>query len=266
MADAEGITLIIMGALFAFAFASAIYGPARDLVRRIIPIRAWREEREEAAAERRRVESLFLDFVRETRPLAPQATKHREAAVYRHTWKRAAVLEVMAQDQEDDERAALYREFQKLAGKQYYPIAPSNAYGTVQLRLEPRAGGRLLELEKKRLLPPPPRGQKRRKPHALNPCVHVGRDSNGKVYVGQTQEARELRWLQHRTEGTGPFKDGDPEVDWKVLEADVPLAKLDEMESYYIGKLNALETGYNENRGNDSEAYDRGCAERVKAT
>ena len=51
-----------------------------------------------------------------------------------------------------------------------------------------------------------------------------------------------------------------------MLVPDVPLSKLDEMESYCIGLYDALESGYNENRGNDSEAYERGCAERLAAT
>lgn len=229
-------------------------------------IQAWRERRAEAEAEHRQLERLFLEFVEETRPLAPKAKKHSEAALYRHAWKRAVVLEVMYQEQSDDKHASLYRKFQEIAGDQYYPVAPSTRYGQARLKLESPAGRRLLELEKKRLLPRSERSQKRRrKPGAPKACVYVGRDTDGKVYVGQTQEARELRWLQHRTEGTGPFKDGDPDIDWKVLEGDVPLAKLDEVESYYIGQLNALEDGYNENRGNDSEAYDRGCAERLLA-
>ena len=254
---------IFLGGSICIGLLKAAYDPARRFVRRTVPIRSWREEKKRDDAEKTRVEGLFLKFVRETRPLAPKAKKHQEAAVYRHVWKRAAVLEIMAQRQQDVERAALYREFQELASGQYYPIAPSNAYGTVQLQLESRAGGRLLELEERRLLPPPPRGQKRRKPGASKPCIYVGRTSDGMVYVGQTQEAPELRGYQHRREGTGPFKSGDPEVDWSVLEPNLPLSMLDEMESYYIGLLDAFESGYNENRGNDSEAYDRGCAERV---
>ncbi len=228
-------------------------------------IQAWRERRAEAAAERKRIERLFLEFVEETRSLAPKAKKHPEAALYRHAWKRAVVLEVMYQEQADDERASLYREFQEIAGDQYYPVAPYSRYGQARLRLESAAGRRLLELEQKRLLPPLPRGQRRKKPGAPKPCIYVGTTSDGKAYVGQTQEPPEERWLQHRTAITGPFKEGTPHPDWRVLVPDVPLSKLDEMESYYIGLYDALESGYNENRGNDSEAYERGCAERLSA-
>lgn len=261
--DLEWLVLIFFGVLVAIGFARMVNEPVRRLVRRLIPVPAWREQREIEDAERRRVESVFLDFVRETRPLAPKAKQHQDAAVYRHAWKRAAVLEIIAQREENDERAALYRQFQKLASGQYYPIAPSNAYGTVQLRLEPSAAQRLLELEEKRLLPPEPKGQKRKKPGASKPCVYIGRSSDGKVYVGQTQEPPEKRWLQHRTEGTGPFKDGHPDIDWKVVETDVPAERLNERESYFIGLLSAIDDGYNENRGNDADAYEQGRTERL---
>ncbi len=144
--DLEWLGLIFVGVLFAIGFARTVNEPARQLIRRMIPLPAWREQRENEAAERSRVESLFLGFVGETRPLAPKAKKHQEAAVFRHAWKRAAVLEILYQRQEDDESASLYREFQGLASGQYYSIAPSNAYGKVRLRLEPSATQHLLEL------------------------------------------------------------------------------------------------------------------------
>jgi hypothetical protein len=76
--------------------------------------------------------------------------------------------------------------------------------------------------------------------------------------VGQTLEAPERRWIQHRAEGTGPFKRGAQYVEWKVIRGEVQPAKLNELESYYIGLFNAYENGHNDNRGNDSMAYERG--------
>ena len=252
---------IFLGGSIGIGLLKAAYGPAKRQIQRVIPIQSWREQKEIEDAERRRVESLFLAFVGETRPLAPKAKRHQEAAVFRHAWKRAAVLEILFQRSE--ERVALYQEFQNLASAQYYPIAPSNAYGTVQLKLEPAAAQRLMEVERKRLLPPPPRGDKKQKPGPTKPCVYYGIAGDSKVYVGQTQEPPERRWLQHRTEGTGPFKGGHQHVIWDVVKADVPLAKLDETESYYIGLYDSLESGYNENRGNDIAAYERGSACRM---
>ena len=86
------------------------------------------------------------------------------------------------------------------------------------------------------------------------------------MYVGQTQDAPERRWLQHRADGTGPFKNGDQYVTWEVVEGEVPTAKLDERESYCIGLFDAFENGYNENRGNDFAAYERGCSARLSVT
>ena len=69
----------------------------------------WREARAEAAAKRAHLQSLFESFLLETQPLVPRAPKHREAALYRHAWKRAAVLEVLHQRRSDQSRTSLFR-------------------------------------------------------------------------------------------------------------------------------------------------------------
>ncbi len=212
----------------------------------------WRQRRKEAAAEKARIERLFDGFLAESRPLAPRARKHQEAAVYRHAWKRSAVLEVLYQREMDDKKVLLFRAFQQLAADRYYRMAPVNAYGTVRLKIESEAAERLLEAEAKRLSPQP---AKKPPPTA---CIYLGRCEEGRVYIGQTIEVPERRWVQHRVEGTGPFKDGAQFPHWEVLEGNIPKGHLDERESYYIGLLDTFQNGYNETRGNDWDAYERG--------
>ena len=220
----------------------------------------WREARAEAAAKRVHLQSLFESFLLETQPLVPRAPKHREAALYRHAWKRAAVLEVLHQRRSDQSRTSLFREFQKLAAERYYRVAPVGPYGPITLRMETKAATLLLEVEIQRLSPT------RRKQLLSRPlaCIYIGKCEEGRVYVGQTAEAPERRWIQHRAEGTGPFKKETQYVEWKVVEGTVAPAKLNERESYCIGLYDAYEKGYNDTRGNDWKAYERGPAERQR--
>ena len=218
----------------------------------------WRQARAKATAEREFTERAFASFLQETRPLVPRAPKHYFAALYRHAWKRAAVLEVLYQSKSDTARASLYRQFQKLAAARYFPVAPVGPYGRIPLRMEAAAATRLLEAESRRLLPQKDKRQGRRS----SACIYRGTCEAGRVYIGQTQEAPERRWIQHRAEGTGPFKDGGQYPNWDIVEGEVPPAKLDERESYYIGLFDTFENGYNDTRGNDWEAYGRGCAAR----
>lgn len=221
----------------------------------------WREARAEAAAKRAHLQSLFESFLRETQPLVPRAPKHREAALYRHAWKRAAVLEVLQQRRSDQSRTSLFREFQKLAAERYYRIAPVGPYGPITLRMETKAATRLLEVEIQRLSPT------RRKQQLSRPlaCIYIGKCEEGRVYVGQTVEAPERRWIQHRAEGTRPFKKEAQYVEWKVVEGTVAPANLNERESYCSGLYDAYEKGYNDTRGNDWKAYERGQAERQRS-
>ena len=218
-------------------------------------LRSWREKRAEAAAQRQRVEGLFESFLNETRPFVRRAPKHPLATLYRHAWKRAAVLEILYQRTSDEAHASLYRAFRELAGERYSGVAPVGPYGPVRLRMEPKAAIRLLQKEAARMLPT----QVQQRPLA---CIYIGRDEEGRVYVGQTVEAPEHRWIQHRAGGTGPFKKGAQYIEWRVIEGPVQPTKLDELESYNIGLYEAYERGHNDSRGNDWRAYDRGCADR----
>ena len=47
-----------------------------------------------------------------------------------------------------------------------------------------------------------------------------------------------------------------------MVEGEIDPAKLDERESYYIGFYNADKEGYNDSKGNDWKAYERGRGER----
>jgi hypothetical protein len=89
--------------------------------------------------------------------------------------------------------------------------------------------------------------------------------TKGRVYIGQTVGPPEGRWIQHRAEGTGPFKKGELYAEWKVIEGEIDPAKLNERESYYIGLYNADQDGYNDTKGNDWRAYERGQAERNRS-
>ena len=222
--------------------------------------RRWREKRAQAAVERARVQELFESFVQETKPLVPRAPKHPEAALFRHAWKRAVVLEILYQRLNDEENICLYRDFQELASERYYRIAPVGPYGTVQLRMAKQAAIRLLHSEIDSLSPSKGSRQKRR-PLA---CIYLGICEQGRVYVGQTVEAPEKRWIQHRIESTGPFKRGAQYVSWRIAEGSVTPEKLDEKESFHIGLHDAYESGYNDTRGQDWSAYERGNAERLK--
>lgn len=266
--------------------------------------------RKQRAAARRSLEAKFEAFLAETQPLVPIAQKHPQAALYRHAWKRAKVLQLICQgvpdpkrvavfseladltavervaamagtkqaavfskladpatkyhyetvlqlvDQcvPDPERATVFSELAYLAAKHYDEVAPDGPYGKVPLQMEPKAVARLLQKEIRRLRPLEPAP-----PRPLS-CIYIGTDEHGKVYIGQTLDAPERRHMQHRSDHTGPFKNGATHISWRVIP--VREEVLDERESYYIGLYDACNNGYNENQGNVRQAYDRGCADR----
>ncbi len=224
-------------------------------------IKNWKKKREAAKEKRAKIEALFENFVQETRPLVPKARKHPEAALYRHVWKRACAYQTICQEElKDEEKALIYEEFQNLACKRYYRIAPENAYGTVKLKLSAEAHMRIIDQELKRLSPKDETKSKRNKNLA---CIYVGFDSDdNKPYVGQTIGDPEYRWKEHRVNGTGPFKKGASYASWKVIKENVSPKMLDELESYHIGFYNAFEDGYNDTKGNDWQAYEQGRIDR----
>jgi len=106
-------------------------------------------ERTEA---RKRIEELFEKFLLETKPLTPKASKHPEAALYRHAWKRAVALSYLFEKTSNSERSELYKNFAQIAAKRYSRVAPQNLYGTVSLRMTPENMMKLLEKEQRMLL------------------------------------------------------------------------------------------------------------------
>jgi hypothetical protein len=220
----------------------------------------WRNARAEAAAKRAELLRNFELFLRETEPFVPQASKHPKAAMYRHAWKRAAVLGFIYQQKSDQIRSEQFKEFEMLAGERYFAVAPETLYGKPPLKMGEKTVTRLLEFETQRLFPA--EGKRLRiRPLA---CNYIGTCEKGRVYIGQTVGQPEARGLQHRVGGTGPFKKGAQYVEWRTLEGLVEPAKLNERESYYIGFYNADNEGYNDTKGNDWKAYERGQADRLK--
>ncbi len=217
----------------------------------------WKERREKRAAKKEWLEKQFQTFLAQTQPLVPSAPKYPHAALFRHMWKRAKVLELIYQRMEDSKRAATYSEIAELAAKRYYDVAPEGPYGKATLKISPQAMQRLLEKEFQLLLPREP------VPKRHLACVYMGIDENNLVYVGQTLDAPERRWKEHRIAGSGPFKKGASYVQWRVLHGPVERDELDELESYYIGLYDAYENGHNESRGNTWQAYERGCQDRL---
>lgn len=218
----------------------------------------WKEKRSRRAVERERFEKLFQVFLNETKRLVPKAPKYPEAALFRHAWKRAAVLEIYYQARSDVTNAEQYCTFQKMASSRYFPIAPKGAYGKIPLKLEPDAASHLLDKESNRLTPKSPKQSCSRS----LACIYSGIDSHHRVYIGQTIEAPEKRWVQHRASSTGPFKKGNEYVQWGILEGGLKLTQLNERESYYIGFYDAFKNGFNDSRGNDLKAYEQGMHDR----
>jgi predicted GIY-YIG superfamily endonuclease len=110
-------------------------------------IKDWKRRRATEAAAKRQMVTSYADFIKETRPLAPQAEKHPEAALYRHAWKRAVVLEDIAVASNSADYMNKYKQFQELAGRNYYAVAPEGPYGKIRLALSGSARLALRESE-----------------------------------------------------------------------------------------------------------------------
>ncbi|MCK7518845.1 MAG: hypothetical protein MZV64_14505 [Ignavibacteriales bacterium] len=88
------------------------------------------------AEKRKQLEILkeYEEFYKQSEPFFPKASKHQLAASYRYIWKRAVVYQTICEKLlNDEENAKQYIEFQEIASKAYYKIAPENAYGKVRL-------------------------------------------------------------------------------------------------------------------------------------
>ena len=234
-------------------------------------INKWRESRATAKANKAELELLFEGFLVETEPLVPRGSKYPEVALLRHAWKRAKVLELLFQNcevnkyPEANDLVKKYNAFSNLASERHSRVAVPNLNGVPRLQMEAKAVEKLMNLERERILTA---ANERGERSIIRPlaCIYIGTCEQGRVYVGQTLGAPEYRWMQHRTSGTGPFKKGERYVQWKVIEGSIDPARLDERESYFIGFHNAVEDGYNETKGNNWHAYDRGVSDSRRLT
>jgi len=226
-------------------------------------IKKAKERRLAKKAEKQRLNQLFDSFAEETRPFVPKAPNNPLAALYRLCWKRAIVLQdIYNEEGNNPEKVNLYKQFQKIAVDRYSPIAPENAYGRVYLKINGEAQKKMKIQELKRMQPD---RQSKIKRNLELSCIYRGKDTiQQKSYIGQTSGNPETRWKEHRSNGSGPFKNGASYATWTVLKEKVPKAKLDELESYYIGFYNAYDDGHNETCGNDWQAYQRGLSDKYK--
>lgn len=231
-----------------------------DLIEGFAP--GWKSRRADAAVKRAEVEATYQSFLQETRPLAPTAEKHPEAALYRHAWKRALVLEILYDKHlKDAAKLEYFKNIQECARRDYFRVAPENLYGTVPLKISRKACSSMLKEELARLSPALIRPSRR---DVTLACIYLGVDSDTKQpYIGKTSGEPEFRWMEHRKCGTGPFKSRANYAEWRVLELNLPLADLDRWEAYYIGLFNACEAGHNDTRGNDATAYQQGVKKRL---
>lgn len=214
-----------------------------------------KKKAEEAEAERR-LKELFDAFVEETKPYTPHAAKHPKAALFRMAWKRSVALARIYDVEGDEEKASLHKSFGKLATTWHYVHAPIGPYGKPKLEMSAKAINKLIDQELARLRPSTPQYR----PLA---CIYLGTDPDTNYrYVGQTVDAPERRWKEHRTSNSGPFKNGARYARWDVIAPQVEAEDLNYWESYYIGYFDSYECGYNDNRGNDRGAYDLGCSDR----
>ncbi len=225
-------------------------------------IKGWLERRAKAASQRKELMQKFESFLEETAPLVPRENKHPKAALYRHAWRRATVLNFLYKERSNQHLADQYSQLEKFAGERYFSVAPETLYGKAPLQMGEKTATRLLEFERRRLFP----NEVKSPPRPLA-CIYMGKSiEDGRVYVGQTVGAPEFRHSQHRENRTGPFKDGNKYVEWKIIEGEVDPTKLNERESYWIGYYDAYKAGYNDTTGNNWQAYKRGQSDRSKRT
>ena len=142
----------------------------------------WRNDRAQAAAKRAELQRAFEVFLRETEPFMPPGSKHPRAALYRHAWKRAAVLGFIYQHPSDQNLDAQFKDFEKLAGERYFEAASETLYGKAPLQMGEKVMTRLLEFEMQRLFPA--EGNRARARRLA--CIYIGKCEKGRVYIGQT--------------------------------------------------------------------------------
>ncbi len=224
-------------------------------------LQRWQEKRAKAKADSAALAKRVEDFLEETKPLVPKSkSSHTQALLYRHAWRRAFAIASLYEAKGQSEKYEEYKAIALDVSEKYNVVAPETLYGKVKLSTGGEALERILQYELQRLFPEESAKSKSR-PLA---CIYIGTCDQGRVYIGQTVGAPELRWAQHRLVNSGPFKNSEKYPTWAVLEKEVDPSKLNEREAYYIGLYNADRSGYNETSGNDWAAYQRGQRDRAK--
>lgn len=195
----------------------------------------------------------YDEFIAECEENVPYAPKNPQAALYRFAWRRGIILERIYQEKDLKKEALLVRGHKGISANKYHEVAPENAYGKVRLQFTSKQQETFYKKEIARLEPKTCNHEKKNLA-----CIYIGRNKNDKAYIGQTVNAPELRWAQHREKSTGPYKGNAEYVRWDILKGNVPSEKLDFWESFYIGMYDAYRNGYNSTSGNDAKAYQEG--------
>ncbi|MBT7981840.1 MAG: GIY-YIG nuclease family protein [Akkermansiaceae bacterium] len=204
-------------------------------------------------------EDKFDSFIDESNKSINKQDAKTEAGKYRHAHRRALALFWLSKKANEEENMFLYFIWVSMTIRAYNSYAPSNAYGKVELNTSSKQILQYVKKEQQALGRDDTEAIK--KPIA---CIYIGEDiETGKKYIGQTVNAPEKRWAEHREAVTGPYKGGCKYPKWDILKGEVPTSKLDYYESFYIGFYDALHGGFNDNKGNDSNAYDEGVSERL---
>lgn len=173
----------------------------------------------------------------------------------RNTWRYCFTLYRLRNSEKYPKDAPAPIDVALLAGfakDRFHETAPKNAYGKNPLRISALQ----FKKELKAILSSDARERGQQ-------CfIYRGKTEHGKVYIGQTTNVPEARYIQHRKLNTGPFKDGEVRVHWEVL-MDCELSEADYWESYYIGIYKSHLSGYNDNRGNSPRGFADGNRESV---
>lgn len=136
-----------------------------------------------------------------------------------------------------------------LAAKHYYELAPSTLYGQKTLQISD------LQLKKEKDAVLSKRDEERE-------CfIYKGTTPDGRVYIGQTTNSPERRYIQHRQQQTGPFKTGEVSVRWEVVQQ-CRWDDADYWEAFYIGLYQSDTAGYNDTCGNSDQGRLDGKAAR----
>lgn len=146
------------------------------------------------------------------------------------------------------------------AAQEYYKYAPETLYGKKLLGLTMPMINKFERFEK---LTTEELAKGKGGTTQIDGRIYLGKCIKDKIYIGKTARSPEFRYKEHRENSTGPYKEPNSDVDWKIIKS-CKTNELDYWESYYIGIYNSLNEGYNDNCGNNPDAYQLGLSKRQK--